>query len=73
MSQVVISLAERRAPTVRPSLEPLYPAPRSGPPALLIDPSVPLLKLITSLADGGFDVAFDPQRNQLVVRELPLD
>jgi hypothetical protein len=60
MSQVVISLAERRAAERLPT-------------PLAIDPNVPLLKLIRALAEGGFDVAFDARRNQLMVRETPID
>jgi hypothetical protein len=75
MSQVVTSLSKRRKPAGNPSIKPLapFPAPGPGPAAIVVDPSVPLLKLITALADGGFDVAFDPRRHQLVVRESPLD
>ena len=75
MSQVVTSLSKRRTPAGNPSVKSLSPshAPGAGPAALVVDPSVPLLKLITALADGGFDVAFDPRRHQLVVRESPLD
>jgi hypothetical protein len=75
MSQVVTSLSKRRTPAGTPSVKPLSPShtPVRGAAAIVVDPSVPLLKLITALADGGFDVAFDPRRHQLVVRESPLD
>ena len=75
MSQVVTSLSKRRTPAGNSSIKPLSASPASGPgpAAIVVDPSVPLLKLITALADGGFDVAFDPRRHQLVVRESPLD
>ena len=75
MSQVVTSLSKRRTPARNPSIKPLSPSlvPGPGPAAIVVDPGVPLLKLITALADGGFDVGFDPRRHQLVVRESPLD